>query len=156
MTALQRHAYAPAADAFGHLMKDFPTERTLLDRARVYLELCHREMARRPPSPETSEDRLAIATLALNNGKDRDAEVLARRVLVDDPKKDLASYLLAVIEARRGHADAALAHLEQTIRLNPDARVQARHDDDFASLKDSDAFKALTGSTGAGAQRRAR
>jgi tetratricopeptide (TPR) repeat protein len=147
MSAIQRHVYAEAVQIFETLVQDFPTERTLLDRARVYLDLCDRELRRRPSSAETplsSEERLTSATLALNNGDHAQAERLARLVLSCDPKADLALYLLAVIEARRGNGDAALSHLQRAMEINPDSRAQARHDEDFQLLREVEAFHTLT------------
>jgi len=147
MEALQRHAYAEAAPAFQAIVMGFPAERALLDRARVYLEICERESAKRPTSSRPSltiEERLTSATAALNNGEDHQAEELARSVLGDDPKHDLALYLLAAIHARRGATADALALLTKVIAICPEASTQARSDDDFASLHDDDAFWRLT------------
>jgi tetratricopeptide (TPR) repeat protein len=144
MSALQRHAYERAAETFSSLIKSYPGERTLLDRVRVYLDLCKRELQRRPTGPQTSEERLTLATLALNNGTDGEAENLAKRVLAEDPHQDLAAYLLAVIAARRGHTQAALDYLRRAVEINPASRAQARHDEDFGVLHDLDAFHELT------------
>lgn len=144
MEALQRHAYHEAATAFQAVVMGFPGERALLDRARIYLELCQRESNRRPPLPKTIEERLTAATAALNNGDDEAAEELARSVLGDDPKHDLAMYLLAAIMARRGATTEALEFLAKAIALSPEASAQARADDDFTSLHDEDAFWNLT------------
>ena len=144
MEALQRHAYREACTAFSAVMMGFPNERALLDRARVYLELCERESGRRPPAPRTIEERLTAATAALNNAEDQAAEELARSVLGDDPKHDLALYLLAAVFARRGSAAEALDLLGKAIAISPEASAQARADPDFTSLHDEDAFWALT------------
>lgn len=144
MEALQRHAYGDAATAFDAVILGFPQERALLDRARVYLELCARESARRPAAPRTIEERLTAATAALNNDDDAAAEDLARSVLGDDPKHDLALYLLAAVFARRGSTADALDFLGRAIALSPEASTQARTDDDFTSLHDEDAFWTLT------------
>jgi tetratricopeptide (TPR) repeat protein len=146
ISALQRHAYASASEAFSTLLSSYPGERTLLDRARVYLDICARESRRQPALPETSEERLTAATLALNNGREVEAENLAKRVLADDPRQDLAAYLLAVIAARRGHLDAALQFLRQAVTINPESRAQARHDEDFDAFQDLEAFRSLTDS----------
>ena len=144
MEALQRHAYADAATAFDAVVLGFPHERGLLDRAKVYLGLCARESARRPPAPKTIEERLTAATAALNNDDDAAAEELARNVLGDDPKHDLALYLLAAVFARRGATADALDFLGRAIALCPEASAQARTDDDFTALHDEDAFWTLT------------
>lgn len=144
MEALQQHRYNPAAERFRMLLEQHPTERALLDRARVYLDLCARELSRRPAEPRTIEERLTAATAALNNGAHDRAESLARGVLAEDPRQDLALYLLAVIEVRRGSFEKALSYLGQAIAISPEARAQARHEADFEPLHDLDAFQELT------------
>ena len=144
MEALQRHAYLDAARAFQGVVMGFPGESALAERARVYLGLCERELERKPAAPRTVEERLTAATAALNNGDDGEAEEMARSVLGDNPKHDLALYLLAAIHARRGASDEALSLLGKVLALVPEASAQARTDPDFAPLKELDAFRKLT------------
>jgi len=141
---LQRKDYRAASVSFRDLLERFSSERALLDRARVYLDLCERELQRRPPNPTTIEERLTAATAALNNDDDRRAESLAKSVLADQPDQDLAIYLLAAVEARRESIDAALELLTRAISLSPEAGQQARYDPDFDSLHDSELFWKLT------------
>ena len=143
MQALQRHEYTAAADAFRGLISDYPREGALCERSLVYVALCERELTRRPVEPRTTEERLTAATAALNNGDDDQAESLARAVLSDAPQHDLALYLLAAVEARRGATDEALQFLGRAMAVNPEIRAQARHDADFEDLRDMDAFRDL-------------
>lgn len=144
MQALQRHEYGDAAAGFRQLVARFPSERGLLDRARVYADLADRESRRRPAEPQTVEERLTAATAALNNGDDDQAESLARSVLAADPEQDLALYLLAAVEARRGRVEAAMSYLGQAIAISPEVRAQAKHDADFEALRGLDTFRELT------------
>ena len=143
MEALQTHRYADAARHFEVLRDRFPDEGALLDRTRVYLDLCHRELARHQADPRTIEDRLTAATMALNQDADEQAEALAQSALDESPEQDLALYLLAAVNARRGDHEAALTFLSRAFAARPDARAQARHDADFDDLRDSDEFQAL-------------
>ena len=143
MKALQRHEYTVAADVFRGLISSYPREGALCERSIVYVALCERELARRPVEPRTTEERLTAATAALNNGEDDQAESLARAVLSDAPQHDLALYLLAAVEARRGATDEALHLLSRAMAVNPEIRAQARHDADFEDLRDIDAFRDL-------------
>jgi tetratricopeptide (TPR) repeat protein len=144
MESMQRHEYADAATGFRTLVDRFPAERALLDRSRVYLDLCERELRKRPAAPRTIEERLTAATAALNNGDLARAEGLVHSVLGDDPRQDLALYILAAIEARRGRAEAALGRLREAIALSPEAGAQARFDSDFESLFTNETFRSLT------------
>jgi len=144
MEALQRHDYRQAAAAFRSLIEQHPSEGVLLDRARVFLGRAERELSARPVEPTTVEERLTAATAALNNGDLESAESLARTVLADDPRQDLALYLLAALAARRNSVEAALSYLGQAIAISPEARAQARFDPDFEILRDTEAFRELT------------
>jgi len=144
MEVMQRHGYTDAARAFQGVIMGFPGERALVERAKVYLALCEREANRRPAAPRTIEERLTNATAALNNGDDAQAEELARSVLGDDPRHDLALYLLAAVLARRNDVDEALALLTKVLAITPEASAQARADEDFDNLRDSEAFWKLT------------
>ncbi len=153
--ALQRHAYDAAADRFRALLSRHPGERALLERARVYLALCDRERRQRPEL-RTTEERMTAATAAFNNGNDVRAESLARQILRENSRHDLALYLLASIEARRGRDDLAMEYLAQAVDISPEARAQARHDPDFESLRNLERFRALTELPPPAASRRAR
>ena len=145
MESLQRKQFGPAAEGFRALLSRFPGERALVDRSRVYLDLAQREMTRQVANPRTIEERVTAATAALNNDQDAEAERLVRSVLNDDPRHDLALYLMAAIEARRGDADAALTFLARAIGVSPEVRAQARHDSDFQTLRSLEPFQELVG-----------
>jgi tetratricopeptide (TPR) repeat protein len=144
MEALQRHEYRAGGDSFRSLIARFPAEGALLDRARVYAGLCERELRRRPLQPTTAEERLTMATAALNDGDEARAESFVTAVLSEHPEQDLALYLSAAIHARRGRHDEALAQLRQAIAVSPDVAAQATLDSDFDALHDSEAFQAMT------------
>ena len=143
MHALQRHDYKVAATAFKELVNQFPSEGFLTDRGRVYLELAERELSKRPTDDGSIEERLTAATHALNNHNDVEAARIAADVLSDDRSQDLAEYLLAVVASRGGDVETALAHLRNAISLNPECRLQARQDEEFDPLMESDDFHAL-------------
>lgn len=143
MQRLQRHDYRAAATDFERLVQSYPAEGALKERSLVYLALCERERARRPAEPRTVEERVTAATAALNNGDDASAEAFVSAVLREAPQHDLALYLLAAIEARRGAADEALLLLSRALSVNPEIRAQARHDADFETIRELDAFRHL-------------
>jgi thioredoxin-like negative regulator of GroEL len=141
---IQRHAYDEAARALRTLLDRHPGERAVLDRARVFLELCERELQRKPAVPKTVEERITAATAALNDGDEVSAERLVKGVLADHPRHDLALYLMAIVHARRGAADAAMATLSQAVSVSPEIRAQAKYDADFEILRGMDSFQTLT------------
>jgi uncharacterized protein HemY len=143
VSLVQRHAYGDASRAFEKLLNQHPDERAVLDRARVYLDLCQRELRRQPAAPKTVEERITAATAALNDGDEARAESLVKGVLSENARHDLALYLMAVVHARRGATAAAMSALSQAVAVSPEVRAQARYDADFESLRGLDAFQAL-------------
>lgn len=141
--ALQRHQYSEAASTLERLLQLDGADRSLLDRARVYLTLCARHLQESASPLKTHEERVIEATAALNNGDDEGAARLVRAVLEQRPDHDLALYILAAIEARRGESGNAIAQLRRALAVTPELSAQARHDPDFVSLKDLLEFRQL-------------
>lgn len=138
---LQRHDYEAAAAAFRSVLERYPEERELHERARLYLRVCERETARRPAGPQTPQERVYAATVALNAGDHAGALDHLRRALEESPENDHAHYMMAVALSSRGQVEDALEHLRQAIGLNPENRALARQDPDLESLRDQDSFR---------------
>src|SRR5688572_26578968 len=81
--ALQRHDYQGAAVQFRAIMERYPEERELQERSHLYLRVCERETARQPPTPQTPQERVYAATVALNAGDTAAALDHLRRALND-------------------------------------------------------------------------
>jgi Tfp pilus assembly protein PilF len=156
--ALQRHTFAAAAERFREVLQRYPEERELHERARLYLRVCERELQREEPTPQTLEERIYAATLALNAGRDEDALRHLTRALTDDAESGNVHYMLAVVHARRGNTEASLSHLRQAVELDPETRGVARRDPDLDSLRGTEAFRQIAEAPAAppGGRRRTR
>jgi tetratricopeptide (TPR) repeat protein len=141
LEALQRHDYPKAADLFESVLRQYPEERELHERVRLYLNICKRHAAPREVAPKTVDERLYAATLAINGGQYDQAIAHLRLVRDEDPDNDHALYMLAVAHAQRGEPAEAIAHLERAIALNSENRGLARTDPDLEPLRGDDAFR---------------
>ncbi len=56
LQALQRRDFAAAADALRNVIERYPDERELLERARLYLKVCERELEPKEPAPKTADE----------------------------------------------------------------------------------------------------
>jgi tetratricopeptide (TPR) repeat protein len=139
---LQRHAYQEAADLLESVLRLYPEERELHERVRLYLNICQRQATQREAAPQTIDERLYAATLAINGGQYDQAIAHLRLVRDEDADNDHALYMLAVAHAQRQEPAEAVAHLERAIALNPENRALARNDPDLEPLRDDDAFRA--------------
>ena len=140
---LQRHDFQLAADNFRTVIERYPTERELVERARLYLRVCERETSQRAPEPRTPQERVYAATIALNAGDPDGALANLRRALQDDPANDHAHYIFGVALCTRGQTAEALEHLKRAIELNPENRSLARQDADLDGLREAPEFQAL-------------
>jgi len=141
LEALQRHDFHAAGDLFESVLRQYPEEKELHERVRLYLNICQRQATPREAAPRTLEERLYAATLAINGGKYDHAISELRLVRDEDPDNDHALYMLAVAHAQRGEPAEAIAHLERAIALNPENRALARADLDLEPLRGDDAFR---------------
>ena len=142
LEALQRHDYAGAIALLESVLKQYPDERELHERVRLYLVICRRQAAPRETTPRTIDERLYASTLAINGGRYDEAIVHLRLVRDEDPDNDHALYMLAVAHAQRGEHAEAIAHLERAIALNPENRALARRDADLEPLRQDESFRA--------------
>jgi tetratricopeptide (TPR) repeat protein len=142
LEALQRHAYPQAIRLLESVLAQYPEERELHERVRLYLNICQRQAAQREAAPQTIDERLYAATLSINGGQYDQAIAHLRLVRDEDPDNDHAIYMLAVAHAQRDEHAEAVAHLERAIALNPENRALARNDPDLEPLRDDDAFRA--------------
>src|SRR5207244_640297 len=69
LEALQRHDYQGAANLFESVLRQYPEEKELHERVRLYLNICQRQATPRESSPQTVDERLYAATLAINGGQ---------------------------------------------------------------------------------------
>jgi tetratricopeptide (TPR) repeat protein len=141
LQALQRHEYREAEELLTGVLNQYPEERELQERAKLYLNICQRHAAPRVAAPQTLEERLYASTLAVNGGRYDEAISHLRLVRDEDPDNDHALYMLAVSHAQRGEHAEAIAHLERAIALNPENRALARSDPDLEPLRGDEAFR---------------
>jgi outer membrane protein assembly factor BamD (BamD/ComL family) len=138
---LQQHDYAGAADRLETVLKQFPDEKELHERVKLYLNVCRKQAAAVQASPKTIEERLYASTLAINGGRYDEAISHLRLVRDEDPDNDHALYMLAVAHAQRGELAEAVAHVERAIAMNPENRALARTDPDLDPLRDDESFR---------------
>jgi tetratricopeptide (TPR) repeat protein len=156
LEALQRREFTTAAGVFESVLRKYPEEKELHERVRLYLNVCQRQATPKQAAPQTREERLYAATLAINGGRYDQALANLRLVRDEDPDNDHALYMLAVAHAQRGEPAEAIAHLERAIALNPENRALAKSDPDLEPLRGDDAFRTAldTAASGRGDRRR--
>ncbi len=143
MRRLQERDFARAAGDLRHVLRSYPDEKELAERARLYLALCERHLAPLDGAPQSVEEHVYAATLALNAGDVDRAIGYLERVVERERANDRALYMLAAAHAQREEPGLAIPYLQRAVEANPENRVRARTDPDLDSLRGDRAVAAL-------------
>ena len=137
--------YSKASHLFEALIRDFPTEREVGDRSRVYLNVCRQQTAAASPKPKTPEDLYLHGVVASNDGRLEEAAEFFEKMIKTDPGGDRGYYALAALCGLRHDRAGAVANLAKAIELNARNRIQALNDADFDSLREDAEFMSMLG-----------
>lgn len=138
---VQQGKYEKALSALEKLLPGAPPE--LVERCRMYIATCQRQIARPPLDFNTPEERYDYAVSQLNRGFYDEAREQLTTVVRDAPGADYAFYGLSVLDSITGRSQECLTNLARAIELNPKNRLQARSDGDFQNMADDPRFTEL-------------
>lgn len=138
--AFGKKEYDKAREIFEDIVKSHGDERDLADRCRSYLLMCERAEKRSGPKPKTFEELLHHGIFLHNQGLYDDALKAFEHAAEIHPRSEHVLYCIAACQARRGDEAASVKALQSAIKADPANRAQARLDEDFDGLRDSDAF----------------
>jgi tetratricopeptide (TPR) repeat protein len=138
---MQEGKFDKAKALFEKLTQDGAPE--VLERSRVYLAACSRHAQKAGLAFATPEEQYDYAVSLLNTGNYEDARDQFEGLLAKNLDADYAHYGLAVLDSITGQAEECLEHLGRAISLNPQNRIQARSDTDFADMADDPRFTEL-------------
>jgi len=138
---LHQGKFEKALAAFEKLLPNAPNE--LLDRCKMYISTCQRQLDKRKLSFLTPEEHYDYAISQLNTGYYEEAREQFEGILGNHPGADYAFYGLALLDAITGRTQDCLGNLARAIELNPRNRLQARADNDFQTMADDPRFTEL-------------
>lgn len=138
----QRRDFEKAAGLFEKVAAG--TVRDVADRARVHLRYCERKR-HLEKLPKTAEGYYTCGVAALNSRDFDHALEYLNKSNKMTPNQEYVHYALAAAYGLGGDPDRAFSHLEAAIKLRPQNRAQARHDEDFQSLENDPRFSRLLG-----------
>jgi len=138
---LQQGKFEKALAGFEKLLPAAPIE--LLDRCKMYILTCQRQLVSKRLTFLTPEEHYDYAISQLNTGYYEEAREQFDGILLGYPGADYAFYGLALLDAITGRTQDCLANLGRAIELNPKNRLQARADNDFQSMADDPRFTEL-------------
>ncbi len=135
-----------ARDAFRAFLDEWKDERTvseLVDRARVHLAACEARLAPPPPDPETAEEILLAAVMAVNRDDRPEAERLLAAAEAAGAPAARVAWLRASLHARAGEGAEALEQLRRAIAADGELRFLVLQEEEFRALREMEGFAEL-------------
>jgi tetratricopeptide (TPR) repeat protein len=138
---LQQGKFEKALAGFEKLLPAAPIE--LLDRCKMYISTCQRQLENRKLTFLTPEEHYDYAISQLNTGYYEEAREQFEGILNGHPERRLRLLRPGLLDAITGRTQDCLSNLSRAIELNPRNRLQARADNDFQSMVDDPRFTEL-------------
>jgi len=141
LRAMQDHKFDKAKSYLQKVVSG--ASRELADRASVHLNACNQQTERAVTQFKNPEEHYDYAISLMNVGDYVGAREHLEKLSKQAPKADYVAYGLAALDCLTGHVEDSLRHLDESIRLNPGLRFQARNDSDFQNLAEDPRFTEL-------------
>ena len=138
--------YAGAAKAFEAFLEQYAQIDGVLeltDRVRCHLESCRVRTAPAAVEPETGADWLGGGGRRSNGGRTEEARTGLERALAGGADRAQVYYARAAALAAAERSDEAIKSLRLAIEADPETRVFALGDPDFARLRELAGFVEL-------------
>jgi tetratricopeptide (TPR) repeat protein len=142
LRAMQEHKFDKAKPHFQKVAGGPSKE--LADRATVHLNICTQHLEKSSSTQfKTTEEHYDYAVSLMNIGDYVTAREHLDKLLKQAPKADYVIYGLAALDCLTGHVEDSLRRLDESLRMNPQLRYQARNDSDFQNLAEDPRFTEL-------------
>lgn len=141
LKAMQEHKFEKAKPLLEKIVANGPKE--LADRARMHLSTCNQQLAAGATTFKSQDEHFDYAVSLMNSGQYEQSRTHMEKILKQNAKADFALYGLAVLDCLTGQVESSLKNLNESIRLNPQNRFQARNDSDFQNMADDPRFTEL-------------
>ncbi len=160
---IKKDAYVKALAAYGDAMKEFhkgnldkagellktflekhDTEKELVDRAKLYLQMTQEKGKKELVSPKTFDDYIFYSVYKINSGAYEDALRLLEKALEMKGEEGRVFYLMADAYVLMGKMDEAMECLKKAFQKDRFYRILAQNEVDFAPLWDDKKFKLIT------------
>mgnify|MGYP000914690246 CR=1 FL=1 len=139
-----RELYEQAIRAFNS--GDFATAKSMFERAamgpipemahsaRLHAKMCEKRLTRPEMSLRTPDEHYDYAVALMNERRFEQAERHLLLALAQTPDADHLFYALALCRGLSGDLQGAYVNLKRAIELQPQNRITAKNDPDFAEI----------------------
>jgi tetratricopeptide (TPR) repeat protein len=142
----RKEKYEKAEELLRAFIEKCPSEKELVDRARMYIAICEERLkgTRETISLKTFDDYFHYSVYRMNSGDYEEAQKLIEKAIKLNPQDAKIYYLQAILACRREQTEEALDHLKKAIQMDKFFRILAQNEADFQPLWEDKKFKLIT------------
>ena len=144
MKSFHKGDYKKADELFKAFLDKHGSERELIDRVQIYLNVCETRQSKEEVQLKTFDDFYHYGVFKTNHGHYEEALKLLEKAREMKPKEGKILYLMADIHCLKGDNEKCLEHLKKAIQLDKYFSILARNEKDFESLWEDKKFKLIT------------
>ena len=144
MKVFHKGDYKKVSDLLGAFLEKHNSENELVDRAKIYLEICDGRMKKEEEPLKTFDDYYRNGVVKANQGDYEEALKMLIKAQSLEPKKGKVFYLLSSVYCLLDQPEKCLEHLERAIELNSNFAILAQNEEDFISLREDEKFNLVT------------
>ena len=142
--AFRRGDCAKAVEYFGALIEKYPTEKELIDRAKIYMKICEDKEKKDPIALKNFDDYYEMGVYHMNKGAYEEAIKLLNKALEKNSDEGKVIYLIGKAHYLMGDKDKFLDNLKSAIHVDKSFKVFAQNDLDIDDIKNDKKFKLIT------------
>ncbi|MBN2409604.1 MAG: tetratricopeptide repeat protein [Candidatus Aminicenantes bacterium] len=120
------------------------TEKELVDRAKIYLQMAREKGKKETISLKTFDDYVHYSIYKINAGDYEEALLLLEKALEMQKEEGRIFYLMADAYVQLGKTEDAMECLKKAFQKDRFYRILAQNETDFAPLWDDKKFKLIT------------
>jgi tetratricopeptide (TPR) repeat protein len=140
----QKGEFEKASESLKSFIEKFPTDREIVDRAKVYLAIAMKRPKKEAVALKGFEDHYRYGVVKINQHDYAGAIKALEKALEFKENEGLVHYLLADVHCLMGEADAALDFLKKAIQKDKNFSVLAQNEPDFEPIWEDKKFKLIT------------
>lgn len=144
MKAFHKGEFVKSEELLNSFLEQSPSEKELVDRARVYLKICSSKKKKEKIQMKTFEDYYQFSIIKLNQGEYEEALELLGKAGEMKPKEGKIPYLMANTYSLMGEIELCLEHLRKAIQIDNFFSILAQNETDFEPLWEDKKFKLIT------------
>jgi len=144
MKVFHKGDYKKASDLLGAFLEKHNSENELVDRAKMYLKICARQVKKEKVSLKTFDDYYLNGVFEANHNEYESALKMLAKAQSIKPKEGKVFYLMSSIYCQMDEQEKCLEQLERAVALDSYFAVLARNEEDFSSFKEDEKFKLIT------------